>query len=179
MRERNISFQEKYKSVDNFIKDAYGTSEGVTTYIRTMESPEVEWRIYSRIPNWNSDYKQLKRLRWIRNQLAHEVSIDSDICTEEDYEWICEFRESLFKGTDSMALYTRLKNIEEKKQKSKPTSEKKDNIKEQSGRVHTTYYHPLPEGKKKAEKNGGFATLLIWILLILFAVLVVKIISLL
>ena len=37
MRDLNIDFLEEYKSVDKFIKDAYGSAEGVTEYIRSME----------------------------------------------------------------------------------------------------------------------------------------------
>ena len=91
MRKLNIEFQEKYKSVDNFIKDAQGTSEGVSGYIALMESAVTDGAPVRNSAEWGSDYKHLKRMRWIRNQLAHEVSIDSDICQEDDYDWFAIF----------------------------------------------------------------------------------------
>ena len=109
MRERNIDFQEKYKSVDSFIKGAYGTPEGVSEYIRQMEVSELEGSLYKESKEWNSDYKHLKRSRWIRNQLAHEVSIDSDICEEDDYTWLSDFHKRLFEGEDSLAVLNRAK----------------------------------------------------------------------
>ena len=79
MRDLNIDFMDLYKRTDRFIKDAYSSSEGVSEYIRSMES--CFNRGISRVQGWKSDYDNLKHIRWIRNQLAHEVSYDSDICS--------------------------------------------------------------------------------------------------
>jgi len=99
MKAINIKFQEEYKSVDKFIKDAFGSVDGVSEYIRTMERNEGN----KSDEVWKDDYYKLKHMRWIRNQLAHEVSIDSDICEREDLEWLCDFHARLKKGDDSLA----------------------------------------------------------------------------
>lgn len=100
MREINIDFEEKYKETDNYIKDAWSTEQGVSSYITMMENTPASKR--KDIASWDADLKQLKHLRWIRNQLAHEVSIDSDICQAEDYAWLYRFCNRLYDGTDPL-----------------------------------------------------------------------------
>jgi len=106
MKAINIKFQEEYKSVDKFIKDAFGTVDGVSEYIRKMERHERN----KSDKVWKDDYYKLKHMRWIRNQLAHEVSIDSDICEREDLEWLCNFHARLKKGDDSLAKASHTNN---------------------------------------------------------------------
>lgn len=100
MRDLNIDFMDLYKRTDRFIKDAYSSTEGVSEYIRSMEYSFN--RGNANIKGWKSDFDNLKHIRWIRNQLAHEVSYDSDICTESDYEWLDDFYKRLFSSTDPL-----------------------------------------------------------------------------
>ena len=83
MRELNIDFMDLYKSVDRFLKDAYSSDTGVTNYIQNMELKFLQGR--RSISSWQSDYDELKHLRWIRNQLAHDVDYDSDICESTSF----------------------------------------------------------------------------------------------
>ncbi len=106
MRDLNIDFMDLYKRTDRFIKDAYSSSEGVSEYIRLMEA--VFNRGSVKIQGWKSDYDNLKHIRWIRNQLAHEVSYDSDICAETDYEWLESFYERLFSAEDPLAMLRKI-----------------------------------------------------------------------
>ncbi len=170
MRELNINFQEKYKSVDSFIKGAFGTSEGVSEYIREMEFAESENRLYQGISTWNSDYRHLKRSRWIRNQLAHEVSIDSDICLEEDYDWLCDFRVRLYDGDDSLACYTR--ETERYLKKLYADSRRRDsdsNDSEKDYHISFQYDPDIPEEPDR--NNGAWVFLLIPILIVVYFVL--------
>lgn len=106
MRELNIRFQEQYKRLDKLCKDMYNSSEGVTAYIKFMElMPPNDKRA---VLNWDSSYKQLKRMRWMRNQLAHEISIDTDFCKPSDIEWIKQFCDSILSGTDPLARAYRM-----------------------------------------------------------------------
>lgn len=100
MRDLNIDFMDLYKRADRFIKDAYSSSEGVSEYIRLMESCFISGN--ANVQGWKSDYDNLKHIRWIRNQLAHEVSYDSDICSESDYEWLDDFYKRLFSSDDPL-----------------------------------------------------------------------------
>ena len=173
MRDLNIEFQEKYKSVDNFIKDAQGTSEGVSGYIALMESAVTEGTLFRSIAEWGNDYKHLKRMRWIRNQLAHEVSIDSDICQEDDYDWLCDFYDRLYDGDDSIARYNRELARQNKRQRAKPV-EPVESYDRRSYPERKEYYTPLPEEPKR---NGS--TWLIFILIAVLIAIIIKIITLL
>lgn len=101
MRDLNIDYVDLYKSIDGFIRDAYSSAEGVSEYIRQMEANDYIGR--QTITTWKDDYALLKHARWLRNQLAHEVGFDSDICEEDDYDYLEDFRERLFSGEDPMA----------------------------------------------------------------------------
>ena len=60
---------------------------------------------YHSIPNWNSDLSSLKRLRHLRNQMAHnEGAFSENLCTINDVEWIINFRSRILKQTDPLAL---------------------------------------------------------------------------
>lgn len=102
MRELNIDFMDLYKSVDRFIRDAYSSGEGVSEYIRQMESNALRGRRY--VNTWNTDYEDLKHLRWIRNQLSHEIGYDSDICEASDYKKLVNFKSRLYDASDPLSL---------------------------------------------------------------------------
>ena len=113
MRDLNIDFMDLYKSVDKFIRDAYSSSEGVSEYIRQMENNDFKGRRY--VATWAADYDKLKHLRWIRNQLSHEVGYDSDICEDADYAWLETFRSRLYSANDPMAMLNRAEKAEQKR----------------------------------------------------------------
>lgn len=110
MRDLNIDLMDLYKSVDKFIRDAYGSAEGVSEYIRQMEQNDYKGRRY--VSTWGADYDMLKHLRWIRNQLSHEVGYDSDICEESDYDWLDLFRGRLYSANDPMAIMNKSEEAE-------------------------------------------------------------------
>ena len=113
MRELNVDFADLYKEVDNFIKDAYSSEHGVSEYLMQMETKALKGRRL--LPAWDADYKELKRLRWIRNQLSHEVGYDSDITEEFDYEWLKNFRAGLYSSSDPLSLLRKAEETENQK----------------------------------------------------------------
>ena len=110
MRDLNIDFMDLYKSVDRFIRDAYSSTEGVSEYIRQMEQYDFKGRRY--VTTWGADYDKLKRLRWIRNQLSHEVGYDSDICEDADYDWLETFSHRLYSTNDPLSVMNKAENAE-------------------------------------------------------------------
>ena len=59
---------------------------------------------------WEDDYKQLKHVRWVRNQLAHEVgTLNSDICTEDDLDWVQSFYNRIINGSDPFTVIRKAK----------------------------------------------------------------------
>ena len=110
MRELNIRFLEEFKIVDRFIKDSFGTSEGVSEYIRQMEAVTVGGHRY--VKTWEADYRMLKHVRWVRNQLVHEVGYDSTLCEQGDYQFIKLFGERLCACEDPISLMAKAEKAE-------------------------------------------------------------------
>ncbi len=101
MIEINVDFIENYKKLDNLIKDMYATKDGVTTYINEMEN--VSYKLRSQFVDWESTYKNLKHMRWVRNQLSHNIgAFKEEICTQNDIEWIKYFYKSLMDCDDCL-----------------------------------------------------------------------------
>lgn len=113
MRELNIDFMDLYKSVDRFIRDAYRSNDGVSEYIRQME--QNAYRGVRYVATWKADYDMLKHLRRIRNQLAHEVGYDSDLCEESDYDWLEDFNNRLYNTTDPISSMNRAEKAEQQR----------------------------------------------------------------
>ncbi len=99
----NIEFQEEYKRLDRLCRDCLGSTEGVSEYIRQMDS--ASWEGQQSVDLWKTDYKSLKHVRWIRNQLAHEVgTLTSNICEQSDLDFVKSFYQRILDSTDSLSL---------------------------------------------------------------------------
>lgn len=115
MIDLNLRFQESYKRLDALCKDIFTSTDGVSRYIYEMEIANPLY--YRSVPNWDRVYKQLKHLRWVRNQFAHEVgTLESDLCTENDIAWLAEFYDSILTTTDPLAQVGRIKRESERRQ---------------------------------------------------------------
>ena len=98
-----MSFLKSYKRLDNLCKNLFSSEKGVTTYIESMERmtrPDFQPE------NFNSDYKELKHYRYIRNQLVHDNDADeADMCDENDMLWIEGFHRRIIEQTDPISQY--------------------------------------------------------------------------
>ena len=66
----------------------------------------------------------MKHVRWVRNQLAHEVgAMDAGICEKEDLLFVCEFYQRILKREDPYAVA--LQSIEQETAKTKAPKKKK------------------------------------------------------
>lgn len=111
MIDLNVKFQEQYKRLDSLCKDIFSSKDGVTQYIYEMENTPWDSRRF--ISNWDTIYKNLKHLRWVRNQLAHEIgTFEDDLCTANDIEWLSDFYTSILKTTDPLAQARKAKQAE-------------------------------------------------------------------
>lgn len=114
----SIDFQETYKRLDRLCKDYLSSNEGVSEYIRQMEN--TAWIDRRYVVSWEADYKQLKHVRWVRNQLAHEVgTLEAGICTTDDLNYIKDFYNRILNGNDPFTLIRKAKEIEREQQKEK------------------------------------------------------------
>lgn len=102
MNQQNIALFEAFKRLDGLCRDMYQSEKGVTEYINDMQA---RGGATFRIPHWTEDLDRLKRLRHIRNQLAHEISsFDEELCTEADVQWLKEFYQRVLDGKDPLSL---------------------------------------------------------------------------
>lgn len=113
----NFDFIEEYKRLDNLLSDAYSVDKGITNYIDIMKNTSV--LIYQKIPDWESDLKNLKHYRHIRNKFMHDIgtTLDQEECDEKDIIWLKNFYQKIMQGTDPLSELRR-----HEQRKSKPVS---------------------------------------------------------
>lgn len=99
---------DEYKMVDNICRDMFSSQSGVSQYITEME--QRSFYGCSVVASWNDDYRWLKRVRWLRNKIAHDSSATD--CTDKDAAWLENFHSRLLNGQDPLAL---LKKSEQKR----------------------------------------------------------------
>ena len=86
-----IDLLEEYKYVDSICRDMLGDEKGVPAYIEQMEATPMAVRC--KIAGWNDDYRELKHIRWLRNQIAHSTGYVE--CTPSDVAWLKTFHNRL------------------------------------------------------------------------------------
>ncbi|MBR5307613.1 MAG: hypothetical protein IKU43_02490 [Clostridia bacterium] len=103
----NYEFFDEFKALDNLCRDIYGkTSDnklGVTLYLEDMEQKTHLGAV--KVSGWAFDYRRLKSARNMRNELAHSRnSMSVEICTQEDIDFVRNFRERILNQTDPIAV---------------------------------------------------------------------------
>ena len=94
-----IEFLEEYKYVDAICRDMLGAEKGVTAYIEQLDETPMTVRYW--ITEWNDEYRQLKHIRWLRNQIAHSTGYVE--CTQSDLDWLKDFHNRLLTQQDLLA----------------------------------------------------------------------------
>ena len=94
-----IEFLDEYKYVDKICREMFGTEKGVTAYIEQLDETPVTVRYW--ITEWNDEYRQLKHIRWLRNQIAHSTEYVE--CTQSDLDWLKGFHNRLLTQQDLLA----------------------------------------------------------------------------
>lgn len=103
-----LEFLEAYKSLDELCKQILSTDRGISDYIDEMK---YESQGYRMVASWEKDLKQLKRLRWIRNKLVHEVdSFQENLIHKEDIEWLITFRSQIMECKDPLSVLSQLRS---------------------------------------------------------------------
>ena len=94
-----VELLEEYKYVDKICQEMLGAGKGVTAYIEQLDETPMTVRYW--ITEWNDEYRQLKHIRWLRNQIAHSTgTVD---CTQSDLEWLKGFHNRLLTQQDILA----------------------------------------------------------------------------
>ena len=94
-----IELLEEYKYVDNICRDMLGAEKGVTAYIEQLDETPMTVRYW--ITEWNNEYRQLKHIRWLRNQIAHSTGYVE--CTQSDLDWLKDFHNRLLTQRDLLS----------------------------------------------------------------------------
>ena len=103
-----LHFLEAYKYLDELCKQIFSSDVGVTKYIEEMEK---ETQGHFLIKDWDNDYKKLKHMRWLRNQLVHDAnSFQKNIVCTDDIEWLKQFESRIINCTDSFSLLNQSRN---------------------------------------------------------------------
>lgn len=97
-----LDFLEAYKKLDELCKQFLSNNRGISEYIDEMNK-ESQGRLL--VWGWEKDYKQLKRMRWIRNKLVHETtSFQEGLFDKKDIEWLQNFSLRMKECTDPFSL---------------------------------------------------------------------------
>ena len=95
----HIELLEEYKYVDAICRDMLGTKKGVSAYIEQLDETPMTVRYW--ITEWNDEYRQIKHIRWLRNQIVH--STGNVECTQSDLDWLKDFHNRLLTQQDLLA----------------------------------------------------------------------------
>ena len=95
-----ILFFEEYKKLDNLCKDLFKSDRGVSQYIEEMEcTPFTKSRL---VESWQDDYKMLKHVRWIRNNIAHNNECSG--CSKSDVKSVKDFYKKIINQKDPFSV---------------------------------------------------------------------------
>lgn len=111
-----------FKRLESLCRDMFSCQHGVSEYISQMEQTPAYIR--NQIPSWNEDYRTLKHLRWLRNQIAHEMTATD--CGLNDVEELKDFYCRILNGQDPLAISTKVKQKSQATSYQRPTSAQKN-----------------------------------------------------
>lgn len=104
MTELEKELFDEFKQLDAICRDMFSCSNGVSEYIRQMEQIPAFAR--RNVSSWENDYLLLKRLRWLRNLIAHDTSVTE--CSINDVERLREFHHRILCQKDPLAVLERV-----------------------------------------------------------------------
>ena len=153
-----MGFLQAYKRLDNLCRDMNG--KGVTGYIEDMQSLSHGAHY---VPGWTRDYAQLKRYRYIRNQIVHENYADEDnMCSDSDVEWIEEFHQRILVQEDPLACYYKVKKTD--------PARNKQVAQKAPGQGWISEKRPSRWGEEERHKQLGYTMLILCVLVGLFLI---------
>lgn len=98
-----MGFMDAYKHLEKLCGEIFNDKRQISAYIEEMESLS---RGAYLVRGWDTDLKQLKHYRRVRNQIAHDPGCtEENMCDSSDTQWILNFRSRIMNQTDPLALY--------------------------------------------------------------------------
>lgn len=137
MNQSDNLFFEAYKHLDKLCGDIFHCNNGISAYITEMENTiQGQYKVSS----WMSDYKSLKHIRWVRNQIAHDIS-GTSYSDEADIEFTESFYDRIMQQKDPLA---QLRIVEQEKRTSdKPVIRQQGTDTEINTMKHSNIYRSL------------------------------------
>ena len=151
MNDIENKFFEKYKELDSLCKDVLNSNLGVTQYISEMEKTSGRGRYY--VESWDYDYKMLKHVRWVRNNIAHNNG--SSECSENDIKYVKDFYKRIMQQKDPFSI------IYQRQNELKKRTVKQSEIKPK----------PYINNGKTTNKNRGYTRIAVGIFIVIIVVL--------
>ena len=113
-RSINIDFFETYIHLDDMCRERHGFS--ASDYINQMvQTPVCEQAL---VPNWERNYKKFRRMRHLRNELAHgHNAFDTELCTKSDISWLKSMCYKIENQSDPLTLLDVQKEYQKSKKK--------------------------------------------------------------
>ena len=98
-----MGFMDSYKRLEKLCGEVMGDDRRLSAYIDEMAGKPYG---SGYVPGWESDLRNLKHYRWVRNQIVHEPDcFEKDLCSPEDVEWLEDFYDRIMDQTDPLTLY--------------------------------------------------------------------------
>lgn len=111
MHNSDNKFFNFYKQLDKLCSDMYDCRGGISAYITDMDANKADGERL--VPCWQGVYKDLKHVRHIRNQIAHEAD-NCRFSEKSDLEFARRFYKSLVSGKDPLALLRKARKSKRK-----------------------------------------------------------------
>lgn len=98
-----MGFIDSYKRLEKLCGDVLDDDRRVSAYIDEMLQIQNGARY---VWGWDSDLRQLKHLRWVRNRIVHDPGCtEANMCEPGDTQWLDSFYNRMVAQTDPLALY--------------------------------------------------------------------------
>lgn len=143
MSDLNQAFLNEYIRLEKLCKDLYKhlpkeELRGVWNYTQDMKNTPIH--IKRNIPDWDYHYCELERIRITKNNWSHEEDGTKYMpFTQEDIEYLRDFRESILTQTDPISQAHR-------------NSKKATTVPKKSASNNTYYYERTYRGTKKKKR---------------------------
>ena len=144
MNDLNQTFLNEYIRLEKLCKDSYKhlpkeELRGVWNYTQDMKNTPIH--IKRNIPDWDYHYRELERIRITKNNWSHEEDGTKYMpFTQDDIEYLRDFRESILNQTDPISQAHKSIN----RQNTTPKKSVSNN---------TYYYEQVYKGAKSASNN--------------------------
>lgn len=157
MLELDRELFEEFKQVDAICRDMFSCQNGVSKYIDQMDGTPLSMRYV--VSSWDYDYRMLKRVRWLRNQIAHEMTATD--CTASDAEYLRDFHNRLLIQQDPLGVLGKARREAQRTSYQRPATAKREPL-------HTSHYASKPSDRGHGVLWGMIAVAALILFIVLY-----------